>query len=425
MYQIHVRDSLEKPYHSSGCCRLCKSGSLIRVVSLGLSPVSEKYLSRDQLDCKEIKVPLDLYFCRDCFHVQLIDVVDPEYLWSDYTFRTGDNKKLVDHFLDYVMRVRNFSALGESSLIIDVGSNDGTLLKAWRACGYQNVLGIDPATEIAAEANAAGIETLVGFLDSEIVRHVKANYGLAKVVTANNVYAHCDDLVGMTQSIRSIMDKDGLFVFEASYLLDIVEKDLLGTIFHEHLSYHSLLALTEFFLRQNMELVHVERGPEQGGSIVGYVQHLSGPWKVRDSVSDLLLLEKERELDQASTFELMATRLDRAKVSVKKVIEEYKSKGKTVAGFGAARAGTTLLSFFEIGEDLDFLLDDNQSKHYKFSPGDHLEVFPTEHLYDKNPDCVVILAWIHAEKIIASHQEYLRRGGAFLRVFPTVELVRE
>lgn len=420
-----MRNSLKKPYYSNDCCRLCQGASLKRVVSLGSSPVSEKYLSSDELDSPEIKVPLDLYFCADCSHVQLIDVVDPEYLWSDYTFRTGDNAKLVEHFSDYVARVQKFSTMDKSSLIVDVGSNDGTLLHAWRACGFTNLLGIDPASEIAAEATSAGIETLVGFLNSQIVDQVSEKYGLAKIVTANNVYAHCDDLVGMTQSIRSLLDQDGLFVFEASYLLDIVEKDLIGTIFHEHLSYHSLLSLTDFFLRQDMELVHVERGPEQGGSIVGYVQHIGGPWKAEDSVSDLISLEKERKLDQAATFELMATRLGQAKLSVQEVIGECRETGITVAGFGAARAGTTLLSFFEIGKDLDFLLDDNQSKHYKFSPGDHLEVLPTKDLYDRNPGCVVILAWIHAEKIIANHQNYLKQGGSFLRVFPTVEMVRD
>ncbi len=415
---------MKRAYYTSATCRLCKSGKIEKAVSLGLSPVSEKYLRSEELGTSEIKVPLDLYFCADCFHVQLVDVVEPEYLWSDYTFRTGDNPALIEHFADYATRVHHFSGIEAASLIIDIGSNDGTLLKAWQKKGFQNVLGIDPAAVIAAEANSEGVNTLVGFLNQAMAEHVLESYGFAKIVTANNVYAHCDDLIGMTQAIRSVLDKDGLFIFEASYLLDILEKDLIGTIFHEHLSYHSVISLRSFFLRQDMELIHVERGPEQGGSIVGYVQHKGGGWQECDSVSKLVGLEKEKMLDRLTPLKLMEKRLNDAKCRLKKIIGDFKMDGVTVAGFGAARAGTTLLSFFQVGSDLEFLLDDNESKHYKYSPGDRLEVLPTANIYDRSPGCVVILAWIHAEKIISNHQEYLSKGGAFVRIFPTVEVVR-
>ena len=415
---------MKKTYYTASTCRLCQSEKLQRAVSLGLSPVSEKYVNRDELGEPEIMVPLELYFCSSCSHVQLVDVVEPEYLWSDYTFRTGDNPALIEHFSDYASRVHIFSNFEEGDLIIDVGSNDGTLLKAWQRKGFKNVLGVDPAVDIGAEANAAGVETLIGFFDQTMVEKILEDYGPAKLITANNVYAHCDDLIGMTQAIRSVLDQDGLFTFEASYLLDIVEKDLIGTIFHEHLSYHSVISLQSFFFRQDMELVHVERGPEQGGSIVGYVQHSSGPWKEIGTVQKLVDLERSRKLDQLTPLYAMERRLNDGKKELQAIIRSVQEKGGKIAGFGAARAGTTLLSFFQIGSDLEFLMDDNVNKHHKYSPGDRLEVLPTMSLYDRSPDCVVILAWIHADKIISKHHRYLKNGGVFVRIFPTVEIVR-
>ena len=415
---------MKEPYYTSSTCRLCQSEKLECAVSLGLSPVSEKYVNRDELGEPGVMVPLDLYFCSNCSHVQLVDVVEPEYLWSDYTFRTGDNPALIEHFSDYASRVHTFANLNETDLIIDVGSNDGTLLKSWQRKGFRNVLGVDPAIDIGAEANASGVETLIGFLNQAIAEKILEQHGRAKLITANNVYAHCDDLIGMTQAIRSVLDPDGLFTFEASYLLDIVEKDLIGTIFHEHLSYHSVISLQSFFLRQDMELVHVERGPEQGGSIVGYVQHRHGPWRETGAVQGLVDLERSRKLDQLKPLNAMEERLNDSKEKLQQIIRTVKKKGGKIAGFGAARAGTTLLSFFQIGSDLEFLMDDNTNKHHKYSPGDRLEVLPTTSIYDRSPECVVILAWIHAENIISKHQQYLKRGGAFVRIFPRVEIVR-
>jgi hypothetical protein len=238
------------------------------------------------------------------------------------------------------------------------------------------------------------------------------------------VYAHADDLSGMTRSIRSILVKSGLFTFEASYLLDIVDKNLIGTIFHEHMSYHSVLSLVKFLDWHGMELIHVERGPEQGGSILGYVQLKGGDRRPQSSVKALIELELERGLDRIDTFFNMAEQLQGLKEKVERIIGFFRNQGGVVAGFGAARAGTTLLSYFQIGKQIAFLVDDNQDKHYRFSPGDRLEVLPTSEIYRRQPDCIVILAWIHADKIIEKHKSYLDNGGCFVRVFPEFEVIK-
>jgi SAM-dependent methyltransferase len=415
---------MKKLYTTRSNCRLCGSKSLELVVPLGESPVSEKYLSKDNLTENQDKVPLDLYFCLECTHVQLLSVVEPNFLWSDYTFRTSNNPVLVEHFNDIANRISTNYPFDLNSLIIDIGSNDGTLLSCFKNAGYTNILGVDPAEVIAGEAIKNGIPTLNYYMNQETANRILKEYGTASIITANNIYAHVDDLAGLTSSIKSVLSKDGIFVFEVSYLLDVVDKMLIGTIFHEHLCYHSVTAMRRFLKSQDLELIHVERGPEQGGSIVGYAQFRNGPRDIQDSVSKLCELEKERKIDKPATVRDMYYRLESVKHELRNLLSDLRGKGKSIAGFGAARAGTTLLSYFDIGNYLEFLVDDNKSKHYKFSPGDNLEVFPTSYIYNKKPDYLLILAWLHADKIIDDHHRFIDEGGSFLRLFPGVDVVK-
>ena len=415
---------MNKLFSSRSSCRLCGCTDLELVVPLGNSPISEKYLTKDNLLEETAKVPLDLYFCQSCTHVQLLAVVEPEFLWSDFTFKTANNPALVEHFFDISHRILKFNPINNNDLIIDIGSNDGTLLRCFKSLEYLNVLGVDPADVIAAEANKNGIPTINAFMNAETAEKIINEKGKASIITANNVYAHVDDMLSLTQAIKSIMAEDGIFVFEVSYLLDVVEKMLIGTIFHEHLCYHSVKALSLFLKLQDLELIHVERGPEQGGSLVGYAQFVNGPRKTEVSVAQLLELENNYNLHRPETVKKMFKGLESVKTEVQNLISKLRDNGKTVGGFGAARAGTTLLSYFNIGHHLDFLVDDNETKHYKLSPGDKIEVLPTSDIYIKRPDYLLILAWLHADKIIHSHKKYIDEGGIFLRLFPGVTEIK-
>tara|TARA_Y100001935_G_C17311792_1_gene517216 strand:- start:27054 stop:28262 length:1209 start_codon:yes stop_codon:yes gene_type:complete len=402
---------------------LCNCEDLELVIPLGESPVSEKYLNKEDLSKAQETVPLDLYFCKDCFHVQLLAVVNPDFLWSDFTFKTSNNPSLVNHFRDIARRIIDVKNIKKNEFILDVGSNDGTLLKSFKELGHKNILGIDPADEIALEATKNGIPTINAFMNDTTSQKILQDFGKASVVTANNVYAHVDDLTGMTNSIKKVLDDEGIFVFEVSYLLDVVQKNLIGTIFHEHLCYHSVISLDIFLDRQGLELIKVERGPEQGGSIVCYAQFKNGSLKKDSSVEKLIHLEKEFRLNKASTIKEMFERLESVKDELNELINNLKKDDKTIAGFGAARAGTTLLSYFGIGKNLEFLVDDNETKHYKFSPGDKLEVLPTNEIYNKKPDYILILAWLFSDKIIEKHRKYNDQGGTFLTLFPGVNQI--
>ena len=406
-------------------CRLCLSKEIEMAVNMGKSPISEKYVKKENLENIIPKVSLNLYFCKNCSHVQLIDVVNPDFLWADFTFKTARDIKLINHFKDYVERVINVQQINDEDLILDIGSNDGTLLQCFKDKGLQNILGVDPASQIVDQANLSGIKTIKGYFNLELANKISSINGKAKVITANNVFAHMDDLRGMLEAIKFMMNEESIFVFEVSYLLDVVKKMLIGTIFHEHLSYHSIISLKQFLNSFNLDIIKVERGPEQGGSIICYAKIKKQSNKIHNSVFELIALEKKEKLDKIETIQKMNDQLIDLKNELNKIIKKIKHENKTISGFGAARSGTTFLSYFGIGNHIDYLYDDNKEKHFKFSPGDQIEVLPTKDINENKPDYLIILAWIHADIIISKNQNYLENGGAFLRFFPKIEIIKK
>ncbi len=402
-------------------CRLCSSKNLELVVKLAPAPLAEKYtLPGEPDDCESF--PLDLWMCRDCGHVQLLDVIDSERLWDDYTYHSGQTKGIVEHFQEVADKVVATHQPAPGSLVIDVGSNDGSLLRPFKAKGYK-VLGIDPAREIARKATESGIETLPELMTATLAEAICKKYGPASVITAFNVFAHADDMNGMAESVRIMLGPDGVFFFEAQYLVDIVDKMLLGTIFHEHMSHHSLKPMKAFLARHGMELIDVERNSIQKGSIIGTAQLIGGPRKVQPAVGELLALEERMKLDQIDTIKQFTTRLERNKQQLAKWTAEWKSQGASIAAFGAARSGPTFIAQFGIGDCISYIFDDHPQKVNKLSPGHRIPVVPSSELEKRMPDYTFILAWIHAKKIVASNRGYLEKGGKFVIFCPDVQVI--
>ena len=403
-------------------CRLCESPRLELVVPLAPTPVAEKYVTREQLGETTPSYPLDLHLCLDCGHVQLLEVVDPAYIFDQYTYVSGGTKPLLQHFEEVAAAACATFGVGAGKLVVDVGSNDGSLLRCFLSRGC-TVLGVDPAREIAQRATEAGIPTLPEFLTVELALEIRKTRGPASVVTAFNVFAHADDLGCMADAIREMLAPDGVFIFEFSYLLDILDRMLLGTIFHEHLSHHSVKPMASFLARHGFELIDVQRNGIQGGSIVGTAQLRGGPHPVRPSVGDLLRLEQQRGLDQPQTLRQFSERLQALKQDLTGLVTELQQKGRKIWGYGAARSGTTLISQMDLGKVIRAIVDDGAEKQNKFSPGHHIPVRPSSALLEEQPDDVFILAWIHADRIIQNNQAYLDRGGRFIVCFPELRVV--
>jgi SAM-dependent methyltransferase len=417
-----MRHALKISVSRRKICRLCDGAKLELVVPLLPTPVAEKYVTREHLHEQQETYPLDLYMCLECGHIQLLDVVDPEFLFRDFTYASANTKALVQNFEETAETTCSRYGVAPKGLVVDIGSNDGSLLRCFQRRG-RRVLGVDPAAEIARRAIDSGIPTIVDFLTPEVAQTIRSEHGLAAVVCAFNVFAHADDLAGMTDSIRELMAPDGVFVFEISYLLDVVDRMLLGTIFHEHLSYHSLKPFVAFLRRHGMELIDVQRVMIQGGSVVGTAQLIGGPHPVSPSVRELLEVEEARGLDRPATLKKFATQLQDVKRQLGDMITDLRRQGKTIWGYGAARSGTTLISQMKLGNVISVIVDDSPDKQDKYSPGDHIPILPSKALYERKPDYAFILAWIHAPKIVENNQAFLKQGGKFILCFPEIQII--
>jgi SAM-dependent methyltransferase len=403
-------------------CRLCGERELELVLPVAVTPPGDHYVSADHLSEKQACYPHDIVLCRRCGHAQLAYTVNPDILYGRYVYVSSISLGLVEHFRGYAGDVLARIKPAAGSLAVDIGSNDGSLLRAFKERGMR-VLGVDPAEEIAAKATESGIETWAGYFTKEMAGKVRNERGAAVIVTANNVTANVDNLSEFVEGIRNLLAPDGVFVFETSYLLDVIEKMLIETVFHEHLSYFAVKPLNAFFRRLGMQLIDIQRVPTKGGSIRGTVQLASGRRAVSPSVDDLIEAETKAGLYRPEQFKVFWAKLDAVKKELQRLLRDLKGQGKTIAGYGASVGVTTLLYHFELSELLSFIADDNPRKQNTFSPGHHIPVLASSSLYEKKPDYVLILAWAYSKPIMKKHQAFAAGGGHFIIPLPTVEVV--
>jgi len=399
-------------------CRLCGGRDLALVLKLTPTPPANAFVAADARDRPQPCFPLDLFLCSTCAHVQLLDVVDARLLFENYPYVSGTSPVFVRHFENYANDVVGRFKPRPDALVIDVGSNDGSLLRAFKTHGMQ-VLGVDPAKSIARRATEGGIETVADFFTPRVAANIQAARGLATIVTANNVFAHADDLTSLRDGIRDLLMPGGVFVFEVSYLADVVEKTLFDTIYHEHLAYHSVKPLRRFFESGGMELFALERVDVHGGSLRGMAQAAGGPHAVDGSVAKLVAREETGNLDRAWTFRGFADRIQRLGQGLRRLVADIKAEGKSIAGFGAPAKATTLMYHFGIGPDVvDFVVDDSPFKQGLYTPGQHIPVLPADALYERRPDYAIVLAWNFAPSIMAKHSAFREQGGRFIVPLP-------
>lgn len=414
---------MKQDYHHRSTCRLCGRSSLERVLSLAPTPLANAFVAKDALTQAQPVYPLDVYFCGHCAHVQLLDVVDPSVLYRHYVYVSGTSPVFVRHFRDYAADITSRFRTPAGAFVVEIGSNDGTLLRCFKDLGMR-VLGIDPAEEITRTVVASGIDAMVGFFTPQLAREIAATRGRAAVIAANNVMAHIDDLSGVMEGVRELLADDGVFVFEVSYLVDVIEKNLFDTIYHEHLDYHSVKPLVGFFCSHGLELIEAIRVESHGGSLRGVVQRADGPRPVGVSVAEAIRQEQSLGLDRAETLRAFAGHINNIKNELTGLLRDFKRQGKRIAAFGAPAKATTLLYHFGFEPGIiDFIVDDSPLKQGLYSPGMHIPVVPSSELYARKPDYVVILAWNFAQPIIDKHAAFREQGGRFIVPLPGVEVI--
>jgi len=390
---------------------------------LGKQPPSNAFLSRNQLKKPEKKFPLRLYICKKCRHLQLRDVVDKKYLFSHYLYLTSANQPIIDHFQKYADSVyRKFLKSKKDPLVIEVGSNDGTLLKKISKYGV-NVIGIEPARNLAKISRKAKIKTENSFFSFNLARKI-SNKQKADLVIANNVLGHVDDLNDFIKGISILLNDDGIFVFEVPHGLEMIKNLEFDTIYHEHISYFLIEPLSKWLNKNKLEIFNIEKQKVHGGTIRVFVSK-KNIFKIRKSVKNLKKREEDYGLSKLQTFMQFSKRISNLKLSLKKKIKQFKKENYLIFGYGAPAKGNVLLNYCNIDNKfLDFIIDTTILKQGKFTPGTKIPIISPNKKPKKYSKMIgLMLAWNYKTNIIKNEKNFLKNGGRFLVPIPKAELI--
>ena len=394
-------------------CRICKGKRLTKVISMGSQPLANGFLKGKEDAKGEPFFPLDVYFCHDCNLAQLIDIVDKEVLFRDYVYFTSGMPRISDHFRKYAEDVMKKYLTNKKDLVVELGSNDGILLAFFRENGF-SVMGVDPARNIAKVAEARGVPTICDFFGEKVAEKIVKEQGKAKAILANNVVAHINDHHGLMKGIHTLMAEDGVFIVEAPYLVDMFENLTYDTIYHEHLSYLAIRPLMILAQQYGMEVFDAEIVPTFSQSI-RVCMGRQGKHKITEAVAELIQKEKEFGLDQLSSYQGLARRIEKSNGQLVALLKDFKKQQKKIAAYGAPAKGNTLLNYGKIGTDiLDYALDHLPSKQGLFSPGLHIPVVDEKYARENPPDYYLLLAWNYIKPILEREKDFVENGGKFI-----------
>lgn len=402
-------------------CRSCDSQNTHSIIPLGNLPLANALLAH-KTHTHEPRHNLEVMLCENCGLAQLKDIINPDDLFSDYVYFSSNSTTMLESVSQLVDRV--IPSLEKDSLVIEIASNDGYLLKNYVRQNI-HVLGIDPAKNIADVANQKGIPTLCDFFGQKLASKLAKDGKQADIIHANNVMAHVPDINGFIQGIKLLLKPHGQAIIEVPYWADLVEKLEFDTIYHEHVYYFSLKALKAAFEKQNLEIVNLEKLPIHGGSLRLFIMH-GGAQEPENIIDEMIQYEEGKEVHQASTFANFMQRLSALKKELTQTLRDLKASGANIAAYGASAKGTTLLNFFEIDSKLiDFVVDRSPAKQGKFTPGTQLEIFSPEKLQKSPVTHALLLSWNFAKEIIEQQAEFVSQGGKFIIPLPTVKILPE
>ena len=407
---------------SGSTCRSCGSRRLEMVLSLGATPLANSYRKPSELAVDEPRFPLDLVRCRLCQLVQITHVVPPEVLFRDYLYLSSFSTTMLQHAETLVARLIRERKLGPSSLAVEVASNDGYLLQHYVRAGVP-VLGIEPARNVAELATQKGVRTLPEFFGASLADELRRKGTRADVLHANNVLAHVADVNGFVAGFATLLADDGVVVSESPYLVPFVDKVEFDTIYHEHLYYYSLTALTHLFERHGLAIVDCEPIAMHGGSLRIFATH-AGRVSPSPRVAETLAAERAWGVDRDEPYAHFAAGVERIKRDLASTLASLRAEGKRIVAYGAAAKGTVLLNACNLdARMLEFVCDKSPLKQGRVMPGVHVPIVAPSELVAKQPDYCVLLAWNFADEIRREQQAWESAGGKFIVPIPRVEVL--
>ncbi|WP_158414181.1 class I SAM-dependent methyltransferase [Geobacter pickeringii] len=404
-------------------CRFCGKEDIFKFLELGTMALANSFLNERQLQLgKEPTHPLDVFFCEQCGLVQIGHVVSPDELFTDYIYFSATSDLVHRHASSLAESFQRRFSLNKDSRVVEIASNDGTVLQYFKKTGVQT-LGVEPAANIAKVAIESGIETVNEFFNEATAQAVRERYGAADVILGRHVFAHVPEIHGFVKGLKTLLAEKGAVAIEAPYLIDFVENNEFDTVYHEHYSYLSVRAMSYLFNLYGMELFDVERVAIHGGSIIYFIGH-RGAHPVSANVAELVAAEQAKGLGSKETYREFALRTAAIKHDLMKLLTELKESGKRIAAYGAPAKGNTLLNYCGITTDLvEYTVDKSPYKQNLYTPGTHLPVLHPDRLVQDMPDYVLLLAWNFADEILQQQQVYRDRGGKFILPIPAVRII--
>lgn len=383
-------------------CQICGSTDLQLVLDVGHQPLCDSLLTKEQLDKPEIYYPLRLFRCPVCTLTQLDHVVEGSTVYhNNYPYRTGVTKELEEYQMLMAKDLSNWYKLDANSLVVDIGSNDGTLLRGFKQLGAR-VVGVEP-TQIAKFAQEAGIDTVNNFFNEAVAKEIQSDFGKADLITASNVFAHMAPLGDVVRGIISLLKPKGVFVLENHYLVDVLQKAQYDTIYHEHIRTYSLRSLVTLFSYYGFTIYHAERVSRYGGNIRAHVCK-KGAYPIQQSVADILKLEQDLGLDREDIYVNFRRQVDESRYKLLEFAIKAKQNGMSFVGNSCPGRANTLLHYCDINKGLMPYIAEQPASLKKglYSPGKHIPVVDNSILFKEQPDYVVLLAWHYAEPIAAN-----------------------
>ena len=382
-------------------CRYCDEPLGKPFLDLGIQPLANNLPRREDAATPEFHCPLAVVKCRKCHLVQLTHSVPAALMFDDYLYVSSTTQTFRTHFAEYARDVRGRLPQKQRPLAVDIGSNDGLLVSCYEKAGMRGV-GVEPAKNLASDANRRGVTTLNRYFGVEAVREIVSQYGKADAVSANNVFAHIDDIQGVCRNVRELLADDGFFVIEFAYLATMLEKMFFDMVYHEHVCYIGVTALSFLFAKFGMEIFDIKEVDTHGGSLRVFVQKKGGPRKPEPAVERFLNAEKEQGLLGEKVYSDFAARVLDFKHKLNRMIVAVKKEGKSISGYGAPAKATTIINFCELTPaQIDYIVDDNPLKQGRLVPGRKIPIVPSAHLTAQPTDYVLIFAWNFAKEIIA------------------------
>jgi SAM-dependent methyltransferase len=406
-------------------CRFCQAPLSRTFADLGVTPIANAFLSLAQLNKMEPFYPLHAYVCETCLLVQLEDFEAPEHIFNDqYVYFSSYSETWLDHARRYTDDIIARLDLDQKSFVIEIASNDGYLLQYFVEKGIP-ALGIEPSGNVAKAAKKKGVDTLVEFLTANSAKKTVSKRGKADLVLGNNVLAHVPALNDFIEGLKILLSEHGVLTMEFPHLLCLIRENQFDTIYHEHFSYFSFLAVRQIFAKHGLRIFDVDQLSTHGGSLRIYAGHeASSRWKERPSVEKLLAEERRARLDELSSYSNFSEQVNKTKLDLLRFLIEIKRAGKKIVGYGAPAKGNTLLNFCGIRSDfLDYTVDRSPKKQGMFLPGTHIPIAGPEKIFQTKPDYVLILPWNLRDEIAAQMSEITAWGGKFVVPIPEVRVL--